>query len=390
MIIRSVQLDDFRNHIHTRYHAAEGVNILHGMNGAGKTSILEAIAIGAFTKSFLPTADAQLIRHGAESYTIQCYAQTDRGTETGIIINYGDSIRKSIRSQHGDSLQPKDVIGSLPMVILSPDFKSITFGAPQERRSFLDRLLSQCSRRYLEELTNHKRILKQRNNLLAPKNGMVDVAQLRIWTEQLVQCSAEIMIRRRNFLRDFTPYFLHAYRLLSSQQEQVAIHYEPNGFLPDDESWQSATDVTTYYVHHANQLHDEEIRRQTTLWGPQKDELRIEINSGVAKDVASQGQHKSLLISLKAAEFEYLKTIRNETPVLLLDDVFSELDIHRTEKVFSTIIAQAKQTFITTTEAERFTSHIPSSIPMSITEISGGGIATASSQRVSLSEPIAA
>lgn len=374
MVIKTLSISNLRNHAHTELEFVRGVNVLHGLNGAGKTTVLEAIAITAFTRSFLPTADAQMVRNTArtgmaveqttpEGYIISATAESDLGTPYKITIGYSANTRKSINSTLGDSLSPKDVIGEIPMVILSPDFKNITFGSPQDRRSFLDRLLSQCSRRYLEELTNHKRILKQRNNLLAAKSGYFDRTLFGVWTEQFIKCSTEITLRRRDFLREFTPYFLHSYATISNSGEPVAIAYEADGFEMDISSF-SREDIIQVYTKLAASMMEDEVRRGLSLFGSQKDDISIRINDGVAKDVASQGQHKSLLISMKAAEFEYLKQSRGETPILLLDDVFSELDLQRTEKVFDTVIDNAAQTFITTTEAERFRHIVPPTIPL--------------------------
>jgi len=336
----------------------EGVNILHGLNGVGKTTVIEAISLCGFSKSFLPTQDSFLVTNGAEGYSVSAFCESDLQIPYKVSVSFFG--RKSIKSSHGDSLTPKDIIGEIPMVILSPDFKMITFGAPSDRRAFLDRLLSQCSRRYYEELNNLRKILKQRNNLLSSKSGYFDKSLLDVWTEQLIQCSCEIISRRNAFINEFTPYFRTAYAHISADGEKVSVHYEPNGVLSFSESHTQA-EIYNALVKTARDLEEDEKRRGLTLFGPQKDEVMIMINNGVARDYASQGQHKSLLIAIKSAEFEYLKAIRHETPVLLLDDVFSELDIHRTERVFETIITHAKQTFITTTEGGRLNSFIPDS-----------------------------
>jgi DNA replication and repair protein RecF len=219
---------------------------------------------------------------------------------------------------------------------------------------FIDRLLSQCSQRYLEELMQLRRILKQRNALLAARAGFFDRSQFEVWTSKLIQCGAEITIRRRNFLRDFSPYFLEAYRTLSLGTEDVEISYLPDLSLGSDEFLRATKeDLERAYALQAERMDTDELRRQVTLWGPQKDDVDIRINGGRAREHASQGQHKSLLICLKNAEFEYLRSVRNETPLLLLDDIFSELDEMRTSRVFETVIAAARQCFITTTEQER-------------------------------------
>ncbi|MBX7153916.1 MAG: DNA replication/repair protein RecF [Candidatus Kapaibacterium sp.] len=371
MIIRSLHISHLRNHQDTVLEFVQGVNILHGLNGVGKTTVLEAVSLCGFTKSFLPTQDSILVTNGADGYSVSGQCESDLVIPYKITVSFFG--KKVIRSSHGDGLSPKDVIGEIPMVILSPDFKMITFGTPNDRRAFLDRLLSQCSRRYFEELNNLRRILKQRNNLLAAKSGYFDKALFEVWTDQLLQCSAEIILRRNAFVQEFTPYFETAYAHISAGGEQVSVLYEPFG-ITLQQTTPNKPDVIDVLRILAKEVEEDEKRRGVSLFGPQKDELTITINNGVAKDYASQGQHKSLLIAIKSAEFEYLKNVRNETPILLLDDVFSELDIQRTERVFDTIIAHAKQTFITTTEGGRLTDFIPESTATKYFTVESGSV----------------
>lgn len=354
VVVTSLTLQNLRNHVLSDVEFCDGTNVIFGPNGAGKTTILEALSLCALTKTFLPTSDAELVTRGADTYRVECSSISDTGSPYSVRVTAGTSVRKTISSSYGKNLKPKDIIGVIPIVILSPDDKSITFGAPADRRTFVDRLLSQCSQRYLEELMQLRRILKQRNALLAARAGFFDRSQFEVWTSRLVQTSAEITIRRRNFIRDFIPYFLDAYRTLSLGTEEVEIGYVPDLNVTSDVlATSTKEDLERLYAAHADKLDTDELRRQVTLWGPQKDDLEIRINGGRAREHASQGQHKSLLICLKNAEFEYLRATRNETPLLLLDDIFSELDELRTSRVFETVIASARQCFITTTEQER-------------------------------------
>lgn len=362
MILNSLFIQDLRNHTTTSLMFGDGVHIIEGLNGAGKTTVLEAIAMASFTKTFLPTSDSGMIRKGADSYTIHAKATTALESPYTIGIQYVLGGRKVINSTVGDNVNPKDVIGQMPMVILSPDFKTITFGAPQDRRSFIDRILCQSSRQYLELLTNYKRILKQRNTLLSAKNGYLDKGVLEMWTAQLVEHTAKIMARRCVFLREFFPYMVEAYSEISLSSEQIELAYRPDSLDENDvlfiDGFKKETDIVQQlqdiFSRVATASFQEEVKRGTSVFGAHKDDIDISINGGLAKETASQGQHKSLLIALKSAEFRYLEHTGFETPILLLDDVFGELDKQRLEHVFATIIARSKQTFITTTESERF------------------------------------
>ncbi len=375
MIIRSLILQQLRNHAHTSVEFCDGINVLHGSNGAGKTTILEALTLCAFTKTFLPSSDDELAGFGSEGYSISCTAQSDLGTAYKMSIQCPRAGRKIINSSLGNSLSPKDIVGEIPMIVLSPDFKAITFGSPQDRRAFIDRLLSQCSRRYYEDLNQLRRVLKQRNLLLSARGGYFDRAQFTVWTEQLIQTSTDITLRRRDFVRDFLPYFLDAYATLSPAKEHVGLQYLADAAsLSNDIESADRTEIRALIEMRAKALEEEELRRQVSLWGPQKDDLDIRINAGRARECASQGQHKSLLICLKKAEFDFLAAQRSETPILLLDDVFSELDEQRTSRIFATVLTQARQSFITTTEPQRIQSSTELSKQMRFFRIEDGRV----------------
>jgi DNA replication and repair protein RecF len=351
--IDSIQINNLRNHKRTELDFNEGVNLLIGLNGAGKTTVLEGISICGFSKSFLPVSDSSLISQDEEFYNVSLVAENDIEINYKINVRFIPGMRKIINSSLGENLLAKDIIGEIPLVILSPDFKNITFGSPQDRREFIDRLLSQASKIYLEEAINYKRALRQRNNLLsnAKLDRQFDYSLLDPWTEILLKSGSELIIRRLKFISDFVPVFRDIYGMITEADEVVNLEYSSNGI--DKEilnNFSVQKDVYDYLNISSKKLLKNEIKRGVTLFGPQKDDLRITINDGIAKEYASQGQHKSLLISLKFAEYNFLKNKKNETPIILLDDIFSELDKERTKKVFDMIINNQCQTFITSTE----------------------------------------
>ncbi|MDP2363201.1 MAG: DNA replication and repair protein RecF, partial [Ignavibacteria bacterium] len=319
----------------------------------GKTTLLEAIAICAFSKSFQPVSDLSLIKYGETSYFSELSAINDLDINYKVKINYQSGSKKEINSTFGNNLLAKDIIGILPLVVLSPDLKIITSGSPQDRRDFIDRLLSQSSRTYLEKLMDYRKILKQRNNFLnrIKHERIFDRNLLESWTEMLISKGIDLIIYRNNFIRDFIPFFESTYNIVSKAKETVKLEYLPNNISSEMlTSNLIKKDLYDVYKLVSTKLENEEIRRGLTLFGPQKDELSIKIDSGIAKESASQGQHKTLLVSLKFAEFNFLKEKRNETPVVLLDDIFSELDSERVKKVFELLISNSAQTFITITD----------------------------------------
>ncbi len=350
MIIIELSINNLRNHDSTRMNLNSGINVFYGMNGAGKTTVLEAASICAFSKTFLNTPDSSLVQKGKESFFVSAKAKTDIDTPYKINIKYTPGKRKNISSNLGDNLYPKDIIGEIPMVILSPDYKAITAGSPENRRNFIDRTISQSSKLYFENLVKLKRTLKQRNALLADaKNDYhFDIKLVQPWSSKFIELSADIILRRKNFIHRFIPIFKDIYDNISKGKEDTALKYEPDNLSPDNPLTKES--IIDEYTDFTQKIFSEELRRGTTLFGPQKDDLKILINSSSAKDTASQGQHKTLLISIKFAEYEYLKENCNENPVILLDDIFSELDNNRASQVFNLIHENKAQSFITVTE----------------------------------------
>ncbi len=363
MKISGIRIENIRNHLLTNIDLNFGLNIFYGLNGSGKTSILEAVSICGFSKSFLPVLDSSLINSGNNDYSVIAKAVSDNDIPYSISVAYEKANscnrkRKKISSSIGDNLLAKDVIGEIPMVILSPDYKSITFGSPEHRRNFIDRLLSQSSKVYFNDLMNFRKVLKQRNSLLNDfaSGKRFDPLQLKPWTEQLVKTGTDIMHRRLSFLGEFKLLFEEYYKKVSSGKEEVNLEYFSNGFeghefqtvATENEKILIENKLSILYQNHL----ENEKRRGVTLFGPQKDDIRISINGGIAKEFASQGQHKSLLVALKLAEFEFLLSKRHETPIVLLDDIFSELDEERIKMVFELINRNSAQTLITITNPD--------------------------------------
>ena len=195
------------------------------------------------------------------------------------------------------------------------------------------------------------------------------------WTDIVISTGASIVKKRIDFIHEFTPYFNDLYKFVSEAKENVTLEYLPHGIpriKPLNEL--SETDIKEYFHNFALDILHDEKRRGLTLFGPQRDELKIKINGGLAKEAASQGQHKTLLICIKFAEFEYLKKMKNETPLALLDDIFSELDKKRTNKVLSLLERNSAQTFITLTDFEILKNLIPASIKYKKFKMSDGQI----------------
>ena len=353
MRINKLILNNFRNHINTEIEFSPTINVIWGNNGAGKTSILEAISVCSISKSFVPHSDISLINKDAKNYSVIAHCINELQVPYKINISFSPRSPKQISSNFGSKLLPKDIIGEIPLVVLSPDNKNITNNSPEFRRQFVNGILSQASKYYLEKLFEIRKILKQRNTLLQQLKQVQNFDEkqnylqlLEHWTDFFINTSSEIIVRRNNFIREFNPFFVDAYQTVSSSKEEVKIIYLPDSVSEISDKEQVKNELRL----RAKQVQDSEIKRNTTLFGPQKDEFRILINDCTAREFASQGQHKSILIALKFSEFKYLATQKNETPIILFDDIFSELDVLRIERVIYLLAESSAQIFITLTE----------------------------------------
>lgn len=348
MKIRRIELRNFRNHSYSLIPLNNLINVIYGPNGSGKTSILEAISIASLTKTFTNASDSNLIKFGESSYQIKLKAKNYLGLDYTSEVNFDKSLGKRIKNTFSDNVKSKDLIGIVPIVFLSPDLKIITSGSPENRREFVDRVLSQSSKTYIEDMLKFKRALKQRNSFLnnLRNKQFLDTNGFEIWTELFIKLSKSIIIKRKEFIEEFNILFQKYYQKITNNSEVVNIQYAPNSIKNFDKP------IEQQLYEKADKLRDSELTRFSTLFGPQKDELKIQINNGSARDWASQGQHKSILIAIKLAEFNYLQKFSNEIPIVLLDDIFSELDEYRSLLVLNTVIDNQAQTLITMTNPE--------------------------------------
>ena len=350
MIVTRIQLRRFRNHTTSDLEFGEGVNALLGDNGQGKTNILEAISYLGLTKSFYAATDARVVQFEEASFDVNGTMRDGGGRDHQIRAAYSRVTGEKEFTVNG--LRPERlaaVIGRFPLVILSPDHGSITSGGPAERRKFLDITLAQVSPAYLEDLLEYRRVLRQRNLLLAEgrRRGSLSGSALEPWTASLAVHGARVGARRRDFAAEFTSYVESAYGRLVPAGEQPGLAY-----MGTVEAG-SVRETETALLRGLERTSREERLRGVTLVGPHRDDLRLLINGKDVQQFASQGQHKTLLIAFKIAEFRYVQERREETPVLLLDDVFSELDRARATRILG-LIEELGQCIITATDETVF------------------------------------
>ena len=347
MVITSVTITHLRSHGQTTIDCAPDVTILHGPNGSGKTSVLEAISLCSMGRTFVPVPDYSLIQRGADHAIAAVTARTDNDVPYRVAVEVRQGMRKRIHTTHASSASVRELIGELPSVALSPDHKMVTLGGPSERRAFVDAVMAQTSRVITDVLYEHRRLLKQRNAVLGD-DARASHETLRTWTPPYIQASADVVRRRARFIEALVPLVQEEYQAVAGERESITITYKPDHLLMD------GSDLEAQLQAVADRLEQAEWARGTTLFGPHKDEIELLINGRLVRETASQGQHKSLLVALKIAECRLLEQLRRERPIVLLDDVFAELDRTRSSRVLDRIRDLKMQCLITTTEEDRF------------------------------------
>lgn len=334
------------------------MNAIFGDNGEGKTNIIEAISYLCLTRSFYAATDGVALQQGKEKFLVRGEFTGDGGTSWDVHVEYDSTAQKKTVSVNGTLEDPlSSVIGKFPAVILSPEQNGITFGAPAERRRFMDVVISQSSKVYLEELIEYRRVLRQRNKLLAEAKlqKRAPSSELAAWDDGLISRGVKIMQRRRDFLEAVLPAVKENYGQLAGTREKPAMSYVPSFEIAD---WADASSLDALFRRALEQSRESEGRTASTMVGPHRDDINLRVNGLELKHFASQGQHKTFLIALKLAEFAYLKEVRRETPLFLLDDVFSELDKRRGQHVVR-LVGSSSQTFVTATDERVFQRNVP-------------------------------
>jgi DNA replication and repair protein RecF len=357
MKLQFVQLQNFRNHADTTLDCTEGCNLIVGDNGQGKTNLLEAIAYLSLTKSLFGSSDSTVLSIGSDFFELEGRFQSDAGIETSVRDAYAVAEEKSVTIDGERVERFSDVIGLFPIVTLFPEHHAITLGPPADRRKFIDFVLSQASKSYLLDVMEYKRVLKQRNRVLQDQRGTRNgsSSSLDVWDEGLIRHGSRIVSARLKFLESFQRQLQQSYEQLVEEPEVPNVHYVSTiGESPETvENGRGKEYVDHLFRAALSETRADESRIGMTLVGPHRDELAFTLDGLDIRKYASQGQHKTFLIALKAAEFAYLKELRGETPIMLLDDVFGELDDIRTRCLLRSL-KHAGQTFITAAKEALF------------------------------------
>ncbi len=345
MILQYLELKNFRLHKNTYLEFSRNLNYIVGGNGQGKTSLLEAIYYLCTSKNLLQSSDSEAVSFGDKFFEIK--GLFENGSVSNVRILYDlEKGKKNIFLNGKQIYRSTEIIGKFPVVTLTQADHFITQGSPVYRRKLLDSIISQASQTYLKTLLEYNRVLKQRSSLLnkiKETGNPLLYEELEVWNKSLVVKGSEIIRKRVDFINEFNTYVKSAYKEVMGEREIPSIVY--NSTVDIDDLNKLENNFERELVKRKN----EEVIRSSNLIGPHRDDAVFKINDFELKRYGSQGQNKTFQISLKFAQFFYLKDKLNRTPIFLLDDVFGELDSERVEKI-SLFLKKIGQAFITLTD----------------------------------------
>ena len=339
MIIKSLELSDYRNYEQLSMEFCPGTNILYGDNAQGKTNILEAIYVSATTKSHKGSKDKDIINFNKDEAHIRTFIEKEN-IETRIDMHLRRNKSKGLAIDGQKVKKAADLIGLCNVVFFSPEDLGIIKNGPSERRHFVDMELCQLDSFYFYNLTNYNKIVEQRNTLLKDMYFNPQLREtLNIWDMQLVSFGSKIIERRKLFVEQLNDIIQDIHLSLSGGKEKIHIQYEPDVEIEN-------------FQDKLKENQDRDVKSKITSVGPHRDDFSFLIGDIDIRKFGSQGQQRTAALSLKLSEIELVKKLTKDTPILLLDDVLSELDSNRQNYLLNSI--GSIQTIISCTGLEEF------------------------------------
>ena len=341
MILRQLSILNYKNIRQADLSLSPKMNCFIGHNGEGKTNLLDAICFLSLCKSSTGGTDSLCIHHDADFAVLQGIYEHEDGTPEEIYLGMKRGVKKQLKRNKKTYQRIAEHIGLIPVVMVSPLDAMLIAGGSEERRRFMDVVISQTDRRYLDALVNYNKALQQRNALLKMEEPGPDPDLLSLWEEEMARYGQVVYEARERYVQAFTPIFQQFYAQVSLQREEVGLRYVSHaqrGALLDVIQRDRAKDLVMGY----------------SLHGVHKDELEMTLGGFPIKREGSQGQNKTYLIALKLAQFDFLKRTGSQTaPLLLLDDIFDKLDADRVEQIVRLVAGdKSGQIFITDTNRD--------------------------------------
>lgn len=342
MYLKKISLTNFKNYSQAEMEFSPKINCIVGNNGVGKTNILDAIHYLSLTKSFFNNIESVSIRHNEDYFIIQGLFVKD-GDEDNIFCSFHRQKQKMLKRNGKEYERLSDHVGRYPVVMISPADYALVSEGSEERRKFMNKIISQYNAEYLDSALNYNKALQQRNKLLRnfSISGGFDEEMLSVWDSQLVKYGNYVYSERGILVNELIPVFQEYYSLLSNDKEKVRLRYRShlsegdfNYILKNAVSKDRSLEYTTAGIH--------------------KDDLLFEMNGYSVRSLGSQGQQKSYLVALKLAKFDYIKKKAGFSPILLLDDIFDKFDAERVAQIIRLVgNHRFGQIFITDTHQDR-------------------------------------
>ena len=347
MRLERLTLNNFRSWKNLIFKPAEGLNILSGANAQGKSNLLEAIFFLGTGKSFRTYRDRELVNVGEDSLAVGGLINTSHG-DFSLVVRWDKREGKTFSINREQQGRLADLLGLFTVVVFAPEDLTFVKGGPQQRRQALNLLLLQTSKQYYHNLREYNRVLAQRNMLLkAASRSAGNEVLLSAFDEQLSAWGSELMIRRQQVLTTMAPW-IDEYNNKLGSKEKLSLCYDPN--IPLD-SGDGLEEAKASFTQKLQNTRSDEWRRRLTLSGPQRDEVLLKLKGQELKSFGSQGEQRTATLAWKLAEARYIRERSEQGPILLLDDVYSELDSDR-RRFLSDEVSANGQTFITTTESK--------------------------------------
>lgn len=341
MYIESIELSDYRNYEKLNIKFDKKLNILFGDNAQGKTNILESIYLCGTNKSHRGSKDAEIIRFGMDESHIKMYFNKD-GISNRVDMHLKKGKAKGIAYNGIPLRKASELFGKINIIFFSPEDLNIIKNGPAERRKFIDMELSQIDKIYMNNLINYNKVLNQRNKLIKDINYSSDKMlsdTLDIWDDQLIKYGSNIIEGRYEFIENLNDIIREIHWKLSGEKEEIKLKYEPN--VKCDE-----------FERKIQENRGRDIKYKTTHCGPHRDDIGFYINEIDVRKFGSQGQQRTSALSLKLSEIELVKKMIDDVPVLLLDDVLSELDSKRQNQLIKSL--EGIQTVVSCTGLDEF------------------------------------
>ena len=347
MIIKSINLKNFRNYSDEKIEFHNKINIITGNNAQGKTNLIEAINLLSLSKSFRTKRESEMIMEGKDYFSVKgSFEKEGRDYTVEIIQNKDNSQKRKLIINNYEKSKITDLLGGVYTIVFSPEDIGIIKGNPEGRRGFLDREIILLRPLYYSKLKKYRRLLKNRNLLLKEEN--IDLNLLEVYDEALSEAGAEVLMERLAYIKILSEAGRDNGRRITNEKETLDLKYESNIYLGEEDEESDIKKIQTLMYEELKKTREKDIKIGSTEKGPHRDDFSMLVNDKDLRVFGSQGQKRTAALSLKLAEEKLIKEETGEKAIILFDDVMSELDADRQKSIMENF--EDNQIFITAAE----------------------------------------